>query len=397
MVAPVTGPFASTDYIYFPPPYGTMSRWFRQRSWYRQKKPFDLNLAYNKSEGWVQQVQGDVVRQSASGLVNTLNTAFPASVKAEAVSKSWSRFVDAIGENAQLGASLAEGRQALGMMVSRVTQLARFAKHLNRFEFEKARHDLELPKKKSTDVWSRDRTVANNFLEVHFGWSPLVSDIHDAMSVLTSPVKPAVVKGRGASDYVVTRDNYPPPAGSWSQGSEWKWRAKVQHLAHVEVSNPNIALANRLGFLNPASVAWELVPYSFVVDWFVNVGQVLSCWSDLFGYSVTNPMTTSYLTVDFKTTFAMTPVQAKMTGQAYSIGRVLSLTRPTPYVKPFKGFSVVRGLTAMALLVQKLPKRPADLATPPLRRRPIYRWTDYAAETGQVPYSRDFLPKGKLR
>lgn len=32
--------------------------------------------------------------------------------------------------------------------------------------------------------------------------------------------------------------------------------------------------------LNPFGIAWELVPLSFVADWFVNVGQTLSLWED---------------------------------------------------------------------------------------------------------------------
>jgi hypothetical protein len=31
-----------------------------------------------------------------------------------------------------------------------------------------------------------------------------------------------------------------------------------------------------VGLLDPASVAWELLPYSFVVDWFIPIGQYLA-------------------------------------------------------------------------------------------------------------------------
>jgi hypothetical protein len=31
-----------------------------------------------------------------------------------------------------------------------------------------------------------------------------------------------------------------------------------------------------VGLLNPATVAWELVPYSFIADWFVPVGDYLT-------------------------------------------------------------------------------------------------------------------------
>jgi hypothetical protein len=33
---------------------------------------------------------------------------------------------------------------------------------------------------------------------------------------------------------------------------------------------------SQLGMANPLSLAWELLPYSFVVDWFLPIGQFLS-------------------------------------------------------------------------------------------------------------------------
>lgn len=40
--------------------------------------------------------------------------------------------------------------------------------------------------------------------------------------------------------------------------------------------NPGLRQLNGLGLLNPALLWWELLPYSFVVDWFLPVGDVLT-------------------------------------------------------------------------------------------------------------------------
>jgi hypothetical protein len=52
-----------------------------------------------------------------------------------------------------------------------------------------------------------------------------------------------------------------------------------------KMDNPLLAQAANLGLTNPAALAWELVPFSFVADWFVPVGDYLNCLDAALGYS----------------------------------------------------------------------------------------------------------------
>lgn len=47
---------------------------------------------------------------------------------------------------------------------------------------------------------------------------------------------------------------------------------KVRSTVVKRYTNASVALAARVG-LNPFSTAWELIPFSFVVDWFLNIGD----------------------------------------------------------------------------------------------------------------------------
>jgi hypothetical protein len=140
--------------------------------------------------------------------------------------------------------------------------------------------------------------------------------------------------------------------------------------AEFTVNNPNTLLMNQMGFINPASIAWEAVPFSFVVDWFANVGQVLNSATDFVGLSMKNPFTTKFQHIVQDVVAAGTyPVYynyphvhsvlewitlyiAKY--ESVYVTRTTSITGPVLALKPFKGFSPIRGLTAASLLVQTL-------------------------------------------
>jgi hypothetical protein len=131
--------------------------------------------------------------------------------------------------------------------------------------------------------------------------------------------------------------------------------------AVVSVSNPNLAIANQMGFVNPLSVAWEAVPFSFVVDWFSNVGQCLSAMTDFVGFNIERSYTTVFVSLTGEyLDVADVPNRWDLSSYNLNVNQGVTVTRSTgitgPVLKrtPFKGMSVSRGATAISLLVQQL-------------------------------------------
>jgi hypothetical protein len=61
----------------------------------------------------------------------------------------------------------------------------------------------------------------------------------------------------------------------------WKVESEVSKVAvklygRIDPNSNGLRTLNQLGLLNPASLVWELVPWSFVVDWFCPIGPVLN-------------------------------------------------------------------------------------------------------------------------
>jgi hypothetical protein len=109
---------------------------------------------------------------------------------------------------------------------------------------------------------------SNNWLEYKYGWMPVLQDIHGAAKTLADiQYKPRnhVFHSRVKSQDLWRRDGMNGPI-----------RYEAKAWCRVRVNTPSLSLGNKIGALNPLTVAWELIPFSFVADWFVNIGDCIA-------------------------------------------------------------------------------------------------------------------------
>lgn len=124
------------------------------------------------------------------------------------------------------------------------------------------------------------------------------------------------------------------------------------------VTNPNSFLANQLGLLNPASVLWEITPWSFVFDYFVNVSDFLSSFTDTVGIRLENASRTCMITrnatsITYNTTSNNYALPG-FGGKVVDVVRTPGITGPTLSLRPPWRMSVSRAATSVALLLQQL-------------------------------------------
>ena len=203
------------------------------------------------------------------------------------------------------------------------------------------------------------RDFSNTWLEFHFGWEPLVKDIGDAAEVLQSDFGSKHVSAKGTTRITSIARTFPV---NTVQVIKRDFKVSARISGDIIITNPNLYLANHMGFINPAVVAWVLVPFSFVVDWFVNVGDFLSSYTDLIGVTLSNTSNTMFSKSTFEEmqliTFPSQPwYNTTITGSmdAVRFQRVLGIgSGPALKTRPPKRVSAVRGATAISLLVQQL-------------------------------------------
>lgn len=137
-------------------------------------------------------------------------------------------------------------------------------------------------KNKHGKVYNVSGSVADRHLEFTYGIKPLISDVYNAANELLHNVDSmCVFKGRG-SITSNTSGNRSVPSGDLPGYTDYNitLREKNSTFCGVQLSvtlrkPTTLQQKARWSSLNPVSVAWELIPYSFVVDWFLNVGNYI--------------------------------------------------------------------------------------------------------------------------
>lgn len=288
------------------------------------------------------------------------------------------QLVSQLGETSSMWAvNIAERQQSVNALANRTMQIVRFTRHLKRFDIYSAARELNLSgrdrrvialheKYRGKDRHGVIRDVGNAFLEFHFGWEPLVKDIYATCDLLQQALPTSRLRGAASTDvskytYIDTTCENGTP-GFWFE--DYKGKLRVHAGCYASINNPNAYLANRTGLVNPATVLWELIPFSFVVDWFGNVGQVLSQYTDFVGVNVVDPFHGYKLSASAYTSWlghwfcnkAEPETGAHWVKEGVLFERFLGLPEVTLRFAPPPRLSLMRGLTAISLLLQKLPR-----------------------------------------
>lgn len=165
-----------------------------------------------------------------------------------------------------LGVALAEARQTAELIGGAATDIAN---QIRRFKERNAKDWLR------RGSWKK---VPSRYLEMSYGWTPLMSDVHGAAEELSRVVnrelhQPQITAtgSAGSSDFSDVK---------YGGTSAWRQvRRQISHRCDVSVvaKAPNWVVQEfgRLGLQNPLTIFWEKVPYSFVADWFLPVGSYI--------------------------------------------------------------------------------------------------------------------------
>lgn len=130
---------------------------------------------------------------------------------------------------------------------------------------------------------TRDRNIkqflASSWLEYSYGWKPLLQDVYahaealaEQMTERSNLARTIRKKHKTSASKIVTSGQ---TGFNFLQTNQTDSVRSISMVVRYAIPNGGVPSFVSFGVLNPLEVAWELVPFSFVADWFLPVGDYL--------------------------------------------------------------------------------------------------------------------------
>lgn len=283
-----------------------------------------------------------------------------------------------IGSDFNMSVAMAELNESADLIANAARRIARYMGYMAKGQYAHALEALlgELAPGTARRVRDRGRRreeIASRHLEMQYGWKPLLQDTVAGAEALAEALNAPVRKSYRARVRVEKNYSKHTTIGGSCLGppSDYVGAAVKTHSRSIIcrfTEKPSVP--KLLGLLDPEVVAWEKVPFSFVADWFIPVGD----WLQARGFA--QGLDAVFIQSDKKTGRAFPPytkdraqlivsnpedvlaVQPDFFKVEFSRVILTSLDVPKPRMQPLnKVLSWSRAANAVALLVGRYSGR----------------------------------------
>lgn len=201
-----------------------------------------------------------------------------ASMSQNAVNRAFGNVGEA---DLDLAVILAESKQTFNMVTERIRSFTTLIKKIKRGQWKQLAPKSYRKAKKSglSHSAATSKFLSDAWLEARYGWIPLISDVNNGIKLF---------KGEKSLTPRQTFRGFIPDVSDDS-GTETLTIGNVVYNCDYTIQRTDsyragvltevrfdTGLSQRLGLFNLATTAWELVPFSFVIDWFINTGSLLA-------------------------------------------------------------------------------------------------------------------------
>ncbi|DAD49844.1 maturation protein [ssRNA phage AIN002] len=280
-----------------------------------------------------------------------------------AVTKALARANDS---DANFGQMAFESKQAANFIARRYNLLyvlAHAGKTGTRWSRRRAMRGLRLYsrefRRNSKDMLSRIHSVSDFWLTYQYAIMPLISDLYSAHKAMTTRMSLESFTFKTTAMETVSMEGKDETRGGWT--GRTKANIKVKCDLWYRITSPAMRNAATLGLVNPATIAWEMTKWSFLVDWLVPIGTTLSALNSYVG--------TKFMggTIAKKLSYRMAATRDPVSGweltspgslvkDYFNYDRSILVNPPLPRIFIKSPFSTSHVATAAALHASSLPR-----------------------------------------
>lgn len=189
--------------------------------------------------------------------------------------------LDLADSKTTVGENLATARKTVDMLIDTVTDILYLARRLKRGRIFRDIQHMNVPSLlKAVKSGRIEKKAASTWLSYYYGYKPLAQDAYGLHELLKDilQTKALIVHGYGSGKYQNQsnyrgRDTNVQFPGILALDTI-QFKAQCALYGTVD-SSEYLRTINRAGLLNPVSLAWELIPFSFAIDWVAPIGDTL--------------------------------------------------------------------------------------------------------------------------
>jgi hypothetical protein len=193
--------------------------------------------------------------------------------------------------------------------------------------------------------------AAQSWLEARLGWRPFLMEIEAIIEALRNESMVPRQTSRATQTRTVTQTAYDTREGAfgsyWTMSVDFSYEYKETYVVRAGVLYDFSAstLSSTFGFRwrDLPESAWELIPFSFVVDWFLNVGDYIAALTPKAGTRVL----ASFMTTSIKREVTREILQLRLNGT-----EAQSLPTNGVHKRTLETFTRVTALPAPALTLE---------------------------------------------
>lgn len=281
------------------------------------------------------------------------------------------------GIQANLAQNIAQVSQLATLITGNISAILRALKYLKRGNIPASISQLRAGRldprwKGVAGVPSVKKSLANNWLELQYGWKPLLHDIEGFFKIMsglqgdTDFVQKVRSKASAEREYRTSEPDTTVMHGKNAGRTTFHYRTSTKFGIRFRIDNPLLNLFSQTGFTNPVALTWEILPFSFVADWFLPIGSYLEALNAWEGATFLGGYRTRFTRLRRNTTVAYSgphPADSQVNvlnyanyySEAITLDRVALTSFPSPVLPSFNMRGIEggnRAANAIALLTK---------------------------------------------